>query len=180
MPPGQRTQDTKIPSAVSLETDDSAKAARSARVSRRPSIIVFGLAPETYFRLLSSSAHACGTPESIALPPGIIAQPPFSTNAACSQELASAVGGVAPAQGHAADDKRRFCRGGGLPAPGDRGCREPGRKIPRAPPDDVIFGLPCAGHRKSRDGRTTAARLRSQAADRPSDGLARPMAGAGS
>ena len=41
----------------------------------------------TYFRLLSSSAQAWGTPESTALPPGIIAQPPFSTNAACSHEL---------------------------------------------------------------------------------------------
>ena len=38
----------------------------------------------TYFKLLSKAAHACGTPESTDLLPGITAQPPFSTNAACS------------------------------------------------------------------------------------------------
>ena len=33
------------------------------------------------------AAQACDTPESAALLPGIIAQPPFSTYAACSYEL---------------------------------------------------------------------------------------------
>src|SRR5271154_1659035 len=33
-------------------------------------------------------AQACGTPESTALLPGIIAQPPFSTYVACSHTLA--------------------------------------------------------------------------------------------
>jgi len=32
------------------------------------------------------AAQACGTPESTALLPGIIAQPPFSTYAACCHE----------------------------------------------------------------------------------------------
>ena len=40
-----------------------------------------------YFKLLRMAAQACGTPVSTALLPGIIAQPPFSTNAACSYEL---------------------------------------------------------------------------------------------
>ena len=40
-----------------------------------------------YFKPLSMAAQACGTPESTALLPGIIAQPPFSTYAACSYEL---------------------------------------------------------------------------------------------
>src|SRR5271154_4061292 len=61
-------------------------AGRSARASRRPSILVFGLADRTYFRLLSRAAQAWGTPESAALRPGITAQPPFSTYAACCHE----------------------------------------------------------------------------------------------
>jgi len=40
----------------------------------------------TYFKLLSRAAHAWGTPEWTALLPGIIAQPPFSTYAACCHE----------------------------------------------------------------------------------------------
>src|ERR1700722_11410094 len=40
----------------------------------------------TYFRLLSRAAHAWGTPESAALLPGITAQPPFLTYAACCHE----------------------------------------------------------------------------------------------
>src|SRR5271166_4697086 len=61
-------------------------AGRSARASRRPSIFVFRFAARTYFRLLSRAAHAWGTPESAALLPGIVAQPPFSTYAACCHE----------------------------------------------------------------------------------------------
>jgi hypothetical protein len=42
----------------------------------------------TYFKLSSIVAHACATPESMVLLPGITAQPPFSTNVARSHELA--------------------------------------------------------------------------------------------
>src|SRR5271167_1860065 len=41
----------------------------------------------TYFKLLRMAAQACGTPESTALLPGIIAQPPFSIYVACSHPL---------------------------------------------------------------------------------------------
>jgi hypothetical protein len=37
-----------------------------------------------YFKLLSRAAHAWATPSPTVLPPDINAQPPFSTNAACS------------------------------------------------------------------------------------------------
>jgi hypothetical protein len=53
------------------------------RASRRSSSVVFDSALVAYFRLLRMAAQACGTPESTALLPGIIAQPPFSTYAAC-------------------------------------------------------------------------------------------------
>ena len=56
-------------------------------MSRQPSIFAFGFADRTYFRLLSRAAHAWGTPESAALLPGITAQPPFSTYAACCHEF---------------------------------------------------------------------------------------------
>src|SRR5208283_5663896 len=42
------------------------------------------LNPLSYFKLLSKVAQDCGTPGSTDLLPGINAQPPFSTNAACS------------------------------------------------------------------------------------------------
>ncbi len=45
-------------------------------------------------------------------------------------------------------------------------------------PDDPVARLPCPEHRQGRDRRSPAAGLRSQASRRPSDGLARPMAGA--
>src|SRR5208282_2331861 len=48
---------------------------------------MFDSALGAYFKLLRMAAQACGTPESTALLPGIIAQPPFSTYAACSYEL---------------------------------------------------------------------------------------------
>jgi hypothetical protein len=41
-----------------------------------------------YLTALSMIAHACGTPFSTVLLPGITAQPPFSTKLACCHELA--------------------------------------------------------------------------------------------
>ena len=55
-------------------------------MSRQPLIFAFGFADRTYFRVLSRAAQAWGTPESAALLPGITAQPPFSTYAACCHE----------------------------------------------------------------------------------------------
>src|SRR5271165_2485120 len=47
---------------------------------------MFDSALVAYFKLLRMAAQARGTPESTSLLPGIIAQPPFSTYAACCQE----------------------------------------------------------------------------------------------
>jgi hypothetical protein len=50
--------------------------------------IVYDSALVAYFKLLSIAAQACGAPESTALLPGHHrAQPPFSTNVACSHVL---------------------------------------------------------------------------------------------
>jgi hypothetical protein len=57
----------------------------SATSARWP--VGFDSALVAYFKLLSMAAHACGTPESTALLPGIIAHPPFSTYVACSHVL---------------------------------------------------------------------------------------------
>ncbi len=54
--------------------------------TRRSSPFVFDSALVAYFKLLRIAAQACGTPESTSLLPGIIAQPPFSTYAACCHE----------------------------------------------------------------------------------------------
>jgi hypothetical protein len=55
-------------------------------VSRRASPVVLNAAVVAYFKLLRIAAQACDTPESAALLPGMVAQPPFSTYSACCHE----------------------------------------------------------------------------------------------
>src|SRR5580704_16209149 len=57
---------------------------RARRADRRCPF--FGFCGPNYFRLPSRAAQAWDTPESAALLPGITAQPPFSTYAACCHE----------------------------------------------------------------------------------------------
>ena len=53
---------------------------------RQASPVVLHAALVAYFAALRMAAQARDTPESAALLPGITAQPPFSTNAACCHE----------------------------------------------------------------------------------------------
>jgi hypothetical protein len=55
-------------------------------VLRQASPVVLHAALVAYFAALRMAAQACDTPESAALLPGIVAQPPFSTYAACCHE----------------------------------------------------------------------------------------------
>jgi hypothetical protein len=71
---------------------------RSALPSHGSSPVVLHAALVAYFKLLRMAAQACDTPESAALLPGMVAQPPFSTYVACSHVLVffSAVRLLAP------------------------------------------------------------------------------------
>jgi hypothetical protein len=79
IPPGGDEITDVLVGVVGQEILDTTIGGDVRRASRRSWSVVFDSALVAYFGALRMAAQACGTPESTALLPGMIAQPPFST-----------------------------------------------------------------------------------------------------